>query len=109
MSINQLIRVIFSPINLCNHLLFEEKAFYYCCGSVAMLYTILWDPMACSTPCSPVLHHLPEFAQIYIHWWFITAPPPKKNSGASKVQKWEELVDGVCPSGEIRDMFFAVA
>ena len=41
MSINQLIRVIFSPINLCNHLLFEEKAFYYCCGSVAMLYTIL--------------------------------------------------------------------
>ena len=41
MSINQLIRVIFSPVNLCNHLLFEEKTFYYYCGSVAMLYTIL--------------------------------------------------------------------
>ena len=28
----------------------------------------LWDPMDCSTPGLPVLHHLPEFAQIHVHW-----------------------------------------
>ena len=36
--------------------------------SVAKSYLILWDPMDCSAPGSPVLHHLPEFAQIHIHW-----------------------------------------
>ena len=25
-------------------------------------------PMNCSTPGSSVLHHLPEFAQIHVHW-----------------------------------------
>ena len=28
----------------------------------------LRDPMDCSTPGSPVLHHLPEFAQTHVHW-----------------------------------------
>ena len=28
----------------------------------------LCDPMDCSTPGSPVLHYLPEFAQIHVHW-----------------------------------------
>ena len=28
----------------------------------------LCDPMDWSTPVSPVLHYLPEFAQIHIHW-----------------------------------------
>ena len=28
----------------------------------------LWDPMNCSTPGFPVLHHLPEFAQTHVHW-----------------------------------------
>ena len=28
----------------------------------------LCDPMDCSTPGFPVLHHLPEFAQTHIHW-----------------------------------------
>ena len=27
----------------------------------------LYDPMECSMPGSPVLHHLPEFAQIHVH------------------------------------------
>ena len=26
------------------------------------------DPMDCSTPGFPVLHHLPEFAQTHVHW-----------------------------------------
>ena len=28
----------------------------------------LYDPMDCSTPGSPVLHHFPEFAQTHVHW-----------------------------------------
>ena len=28
----------------------------------------LCDPMDCSTPTFPVLHHLPEFAQTHVHW-----------------------------------------
>ena len=28
----------------------------------------LCDPMDCSTPCIPILQHLPEFAQTHIHW-----------------------------------------
>ena len=27
----------------------------------------LCNPMVCSTPGSPVLHHLPEFAQTHVH------------------------------------------
>ena len=27
----------------------------------------LFDPMVCSTPGLPVLHHLPEFAQTHVH------------------------------------------
>ena len=29
---------------------------------------ILWDPMDCSTPGSPVLHYLLEFSQIHVYW-----------------------------------------
>ena len=28
----------------------------------------LWDPMGCSTPGFPVLHHLLELAQTHVHW-----------------------------------------
>ena len=38
-----------------------------CCRSVAQLCPTLCDPMDCSTPDLPVPHHLPEFAQIYVH------------------------------------------
>ena len=39
-----------------------------CCCSVAKLCPDLWDPMNCSIPVFPVLHYLPEFAQIHVHW-----------------------------------------
>ena len=39
----------------------------YCC-SVANSCPTLCNPMNCSTPSSPVLHYLLEFAQIYVHW-----------------------------------------
>ena len=38
-----------------------------CCCSVTKLYLTLCNPMDCSTPGSPVLHHLPEFAQTHVH------------------------------------------
>ena len=39
----------------------------YCC-SVAKSCPTLCDPVDCSTPGFPVLHHLPEFDQIHVHW-----------------------------------------
>ena len=40
---------------------------YYCC-SAAQSCLILCDPMDCSTPGFPVLHHIPEPAQPHVHW-----------------------------------------
>ena len=39
-----------------------------CCCSVAQLCLTLCDPMECSMPGFPVLHHLLEFAQTQVHW-----------------------------------------
>ena len=46
------------------------SVFCCCCCScpVAQLYPTLCNPMDCSTPGFPVLHHLLEFAQTHIHW-----------------------------------------
>ena len=38
----------------------------YC--SVAKSHPTLCDSMNCSTPGSPVLHHLPKFAETHVHW-----------------------------------------
>ena len=38
-----------------------------CCCSVAHSCPTLCDPMDCSTPGFPVLHHLPKFAQTHVH------------------------------------------
>ena len=46
---------------------------------------LFWDPMDCSTPGLPGFHHLPELAQIHVHWvndaiqpshplWFLSPP-----------------------------------
>ena len=39
-----------------------------CCYLVTQSRLILCDPMDCSMSDSPVLHHLPEFAQTYVRW-----------------------------------------
>ena len=36
--------------------------------SVTKLCPTRWDPVDCSMPYFPVLHHLWEFAQTYVHW-----------------------------------------
>ena len=45
-----------------------------CCCSVAQSCPTLCDPMGCSMPGFPVLHHLPELAQTQVHW--ISDPIP---------------------------------
>ena len=40
---------------------------YICCCSIAKSCPALGDPMDCSTPGFPVLHHFPEFAQVHVH------------------------------------------
>ena len=41
---------------------------YIFCCSVTQSCPTLCDPMDCSTPGFPVLHHLPEFVQTHVHW-----------------------------------------
>ena len=62
-------------VRVCAHLsyclkpsLWQKPAF--CCSDNQFslsTYLILCDPMDCSTPSSPVCHHLLEFTQIHVH------------------------------------------
>ena len=45
-----------------------DSLWVHCCCSVTQSCPTLCDPMDCSTPGLPVLHCLPEFAQIHVHW-----------------------------------------
>ena len=38
------------------------------CCSVTQPCLTLFDPVDCSTPGFPVLHHLPDFVQTHVHW-----------------------------------------
>ena len=39
----------------------------YCCCSVTQSFSILCNPVDCSTSGLPVSHHLPEFAQVHVY------------------------------------------
>ena len=54
-----------------------------CSCSVAKSRPTLCNSMNCSTPGFPVLYHLPEFAQIHVHWV----------SGAIQFMVWSILID----------------
>ena len=41
-------------------------------SSVIQSCPTLWNPMDCSMSDFPVLHYLPEFARIHIHWCYLT-------------------------------------
>ena len=50
-------------------ILHSPKCYCCCCPcSVTKLCPTLCDPVNSSTPGSPVLHYLPEFAQTHVHW-----------------------------------------
>ena len=42
--------------------------YYCCCCSVTQSCPALCDPMDCSTPDLPVIHHFPELAQTHVQW-----------------------------------------
>ena len=44
------------------------SVYVWCFCSVTQSCPILYDPMDCSMPGFPVLHHLPELAQTHVHW-----------------------------------------
>ena len=46
-----------------------------CCCSVAKSCPTLYDPMDCTTPGFPVLHHLLELAQTCVHWVHVAIQP----------------------------------
>jgi len=46
-----------------------------CCCSVAKSCSTFCSPMDCSTPGFPVLHYLPEFAQILVHCVGVAVQP----------------------------------
>ena len=54
------------------YLLIDISSFYYtalcCCCSAAQSFPTLYDPVDCSMPGFPVLHHLLELAQTHVHW-----------------------------------------
>ena len=54
-----------------------------CCCSVAKSCLTLCDPMNCSTPGFPVLHHLREFTQTHVHWVGHTIQPSHPLSSPS--------------------------
>ena len=54
-----------------------------CCCSVTQSCLTPWDPMVCSKPDSPVLYHLPEFAQTLVHWVSDAIQPSHPLSSAS--------------------------
>ena len=54
-----------------------------CCCSDAQSRLILCNPMDCSTPVSSVLHCLPEFAHIHVHWVSDAIQPPHPLPSAS--------------------------
>ena len=47
----------------------------HCCYSVAKLCVTCCETIACSTPGLPVLHYLPEFAQIHVYWVGVAIQP----------------------------------
>ena len=55
---------------------------FCCCCLITKLCPQLCDPTDYSAPGSPVLHHLPEFVQIHVHWVSVPAP-----SNSDKMKK----------------------
>ena len=55
-----------NKIHLCSLLLWKYTC-VHCCCRVIKSYPTLCNPMDCSTASFPLLHYLPEFAQIHVH------------------------------------------
>ena len=76
-----------------------------CCCSVAKSRPTLCDPVDCSTPGFPVLHHLLEFAQTHVHWVSDAAEPSHPLSAPSpptfNLSQYQSLFQCVGPSHQV--------
>ena len=82
-----LTRVEFLPILI--WWVFSGVHILSCCCPVTKLCPTLWGATDCSMPGLPVLHCLPEFAQIHVHWVFSLA---LGFSGCKQWIVWIELL-----------------
>ena len=61
--------------------------------------------MVCSTPCLSVPHHLPEFAQVHVHWISDTIQPshplPPSSPFAFNLSQHQGLFQWVCCSNQL--------
>ena len=62
------------------HLSPHATVIVFCCCSVTQLCPALCDPMNCSKPGFPVLHHLLELAQPHVHWVSFSISPSNEYS-----------------------------
>ena len=77
-----------------------------CCSStVAKLCLTFCNPMDCSMPGSSVLHYLPEFAQIHVHWISNPIQPshplPPPSTFTFSVSQHQGLSPWVCFSHQV--------
>ena len=77
--------------------------------SVAQWCLTLHDPMDCSTPGFPVLHYLPEFPQIHVHWIRDTVVQPSHSlslpsPSALSLSQQQNLFQRVCSSYQVANV-----
>ena len=76
--------------------------------SVAQLCLTLRDPTDSSTPGFPVLHYLPEFPQIHVHWIRDTVQPSHSLSlpspSALSLSQQQGLFQRVCSSYQVANV-----
>ena len=73
--------------------------------SVTKSCLTLCDLMDCSTPCLSVPHHLPEFAQVHVHWISDAIQPshplPPSSPFAFNLSQHQGLFQWVCCSNQV--------
>ena len=84
----------------------SSPSFLPCCSStVAKLCLTFCNPMDCSMPGSFVLHYLPEFAQIHVHWISnpiqLSHPLPPPSTFTFNVSQHQGLSPWVCFSHQV--------
>ena len=71
---DSLLRIHYSECICCSEALSILRLWN--CFSVAKLCPAVCNPVHCSMPGFPVLHYLPEFAEIHVHWVGDAIQPP---------------------------------
>ena len=88
----------------------NEECPWGCC-SVTKSCPTLCDPMNCSMPGFPVLHHFPEFAQTHVHWVgdaihpsYPLSPPSPPAISLSQHQGLFQWVTSTCQVAKVLEL-----